>query len=257
MPFCQKLGGNKRDRGNIRNKSGDRNCLTSKHIEYAYKKVELGSWINKDLIKDEVDSCVELDKIDNNSGDENPYRELIVNNASKVENTLSQMEQWSVQSNVINYVQFSKAPKNFHDIIIKPVNNDSTINKKTDNENIDESSIRVDLASISDESREEYLDRYEGVTSEILNTTRFGENSDISMTYLGKSHMIQEDKLMIEEKFSITEHGYTVGKLLDGTECQILLDTGASKSFMSKSYYLCCKSLHSLPKFASKHRGFM
>ena len=32
----------------------------------------------------------------------------------------------------------------------------------------------------------------------------------------------------------------------------LLLDTGASKSFMSKSYYMCCKSLHSLPKFASK-----
>ena len=31
-----------------------------------------------------------------------------------------------------------------------------------------------------------------------------------------------------------------------------ILDTGASKSFMSKSYYMCCKSLHSLPKFASK-----
>ena len=43
-----------------------------------------------------------------------------------------------------------------------------------------------------------------------------------------------------------------MGKLLDGAECQILLDTGASKSFMSKSHYLCCKSLHSLPKFASK-----
>ena len=48
------------------------------------------------------------------------------------------------------------------------------------------------------------------------------------------------------------KQGYTVGKLLHGTECQILLDTGASKSFMSKSYYLHCKSLHSLPKFASK-----
>ena len=35
-------------------------------------------------------------------------------------------------------------------------------------------------------------------------------------------------------------------------ECQILLDSGASKSFMSKSYYLHCKALHSLPKFASK-----
>ena len=30
------------------------------------------------------------------------------------------------------------------------------------------------------------------------------------------------------------------------------MDTGPSKSFMSKSHYLCCKSLHSLPKFASK-----
>ena len=52
------------------------------------------------------------------------------------------------------------------------------------NENIDESSLRVDLASILDESREEYSGRYEGVTSEILNTTRFDENSDLSMTYL-------------------------------------------------------------------------
>ena len=58
--------------------------------------------------------------------------------------------------------------------------------------------------------------------------------------------------MTVEEKFLITEQGYTVGKLLDGTECQLLLDTGASKSFMSKSHYLHCKSLHSLPKFASK-----
>ena len=50
--------------------------------------------------------------------------------------------------------------------------------------------------------------------------------------------MTREDKLMIEEKFSIKEQGYMVGKLLDSTECQILLDTGASKLFMSKSHYL-------------------
>ena len=56
----------------------------------------------------------------------------------------------------------------------------------------------------------------------------------------------------MDESFPISEQGYTMGKLLDGTECQMLLDTGASKSFMSKSHYLHCKSLHSLPKFASK-----
>ena len=64
--------------------------------------------------------------------------------------------------------------------------------------------------------------------------------------------MTPGDSSKIEEKFSITEQAYTVGKLLDGTECQILLDIGASKSFMSKSHYLHCKSLHSLLKFASK-----
>ena len=34
-------------------------------------------------------------------------------------------------------------------------------------------------------------------------------------------------------------------------ECQILLDTGATKSYMSKSYFLRCKTLHALPKFSS------
>ena len=49
--------------------------------------------------------------------------------------------------------------------------------------------------------------------------------------------MTQGDNLAVEEMFQIKEQGYTVGKLLDGIECQILLDTAASKSFMSKSHY--------------------
>ena len=56
----------------------------------------------------------------------------------------------------------------------------------------------------------------------------------------------------MEETIPMSEQVYTVGKLLDGTECQILLNTGASKSFMSKSYYLHSKSLCLLPKFASE-----
>ena len=57
--------------------------------------------------------------------------------------------------------------------------------------------------------------------------------------------------IKVEEKFPISGQGYTSGKLLDNTECSILLDTGVSKSYMSKSYYIQCKSLHTLPKFAS------
>ena len=32
---------------------------------------------------------------------------------------------------------------------------------------------------------------------------------------------------------------------------KILIDTGASKSYISKSYFLRCKNMHALPKFAS------
>ena len=64
--------------------------------------------------------------------------------------------------------------------------------------------------------------------------------------------MTRDKDLMVEQGFPISKSGYTVGKLMDGTECQILLNTGARKSFMSKSYYLHCKTLHSPPEFTSK-----
>ena len=70
--------------------------------------------------------------------------------------------------------------------------------------------------------------------------------------YLGRSDRSKSDKLKVEESLAISEHGYTSGKLLYGTECQLLLDTGVSKSFMSKSFYMHSKSLHAMPKFASK-----
>ena len=64
-------------------------------------------------MKEEIDPDVELDKMNDNSGDKNLYRELTVNNAGKIESMVSQMEQWSILSSVINYMQYSKNPKNF------------------------------------------------------------------------------------------------------------------------------------------------
>ena len=85
---------------------------------------------------------------------------------------------------------------------------------------------------------EEYLDIYEGIHSEVVSSNRFDENSDISTTYLVRVNKEMQNTLNAEESFPISEHGYTLGRLLDGTECQLLLDTGASKSFMSKSFYM-------------------
>ena len=92
---------------------------------------------------------------------------------------------------------------------------------------------------------------YEGVYAEMVYANKFNENSDLSTTYLGQTKVTRDTKIKVEEKFPITGQGSASGKLLDGTECQILLDMGATKSYMSKSYYLQCKALHALPKFSS------
>ena len=52
----------------------------------------------------------------------NPYRELIVNNAEKIEPNLTQMEQWSILSNLLNYFQYDKHPKNYHSLNVSEVN---------------------------------------------------------------------------------------------------------------------------------------
>ena len=63
---------------------------------------------------------------------------------------------------------------------------------------------------------------YEKGKSEVLLTTRFDDNSDLSTTYLGRIGMTRLDKIKADEKLPMSEQGYTVGKLLDDMEYQIL-----------------------------------
>ena len=87
-----------------------KDCLAPKQTDFIYKKVELGTLINRNTLKDEIDTDADLNKIDDNNGDENPYRELVVNNASRIEILPSPIQHWSILSNIINYVQHSKNP---------------------------------------------------------------------------------------------------------------------------------------------------
>ena len=133
-----------------------------------------------------------------------------------------------------------------HSLNVKPVNR----YKVKPNE---EKEFReVDFGTNSQNLQAEYLDVYEGIQSDIVSSSRFDENSDVRTTYLGKIGQEEsQNKLKAEESFPISENGYTLGRLLDGIKCQLLLDTGASKSFMSKSFCMHCKSLHTLPNFAA------
>ena len=74
--------------------------------------------------------------------------------------------------------------------------------------------LELNFGQTSDILREEYLDVYGGIQSEILNTTRFDEKSDLSMMYLGKADRSKNNQIKAGESFPISEQGYTIGKII-------------------------------------------
>ena len=207
--------------------------LTRGQTRYIYKKIETGEIINTDRIEQEKEHERQLDKMDDTSEETNPYKELIVNNAEKIKPLMTQMEQWSILSNVLNYVQHSRLHSRNHILDIK-AEDKYKYRSNTDNREFKE----LDFGATPQKLQEEFMDIYEGIHSEVVSSNRFDKNSDISTTYLGRVDKENQHKLKAEESFPISEHGYTLGRLLDSTECQLLLDMGTSKFFMSKSFYM-------------------
>ena len=76
------------------------------------------------------------------------------------------------------------------------------------------------------------MDVYQGLEWEILYIITFDKNSDLRTTCLDKEYMTGSDQLKAEERFPITNKGYTTGNLLHGAECHILLETETSKWFL-------------------------
>ena len=72
--------------------------------------------------------------------------------------------------------------------------------------------LELDFGDIPEKLKEEYLDVYEGIQSEILSSTRFDENSDLSTTYLERVDTTKTSIIKAEETFPISEQGYTIGK---------------------------------------------
>ena len=76
----------------------------------------------------------------------------------------------------------------------------------------------------------------------------------MSTTYLGSDLVQRMNVFNVEPSFPITLDCHTGRELLGGGKLDILLDTGASKRYMSKAYYMCHLHLHHLPKFQSAIR---
>ena len=131
------------------------------------------------------------------------------------------MEQWLILSNKLNYVQYDRYPRNFYDLDIKTVDQKGhrKIYDKLKEE--DRQILELDFGDTLGKLKGDYVHMYEGIRSEVISTTRFYENSDLSMTHLDRKDITRSSKIKAEKNLPISEQGYTVGKLLDATEYQI------------------------------------
>ena len=84
---------------------------------------------------------------------------------------MTQMEQWSVLSNILNYIQHDRHHTMNHTLNIRAINKYKN-NPETKEE---EEFMELDFGSTQHKLCEEYLDIFEGIQSEIINTTRFNE----------------------------------------------------------------------------------
>ena len=160
------------------------------------------------------------------------------------------MKEWSILSDHIKYITSDRS-ETFNNLSIDQLKYRQDIDLYRELQEKESLNAHVNFGGSPDKLKSEYLDVYEGIYAEVVSSDRFDEDTDLSTTYLGQIGMTRYMEVKAEENFPITAHGYTKGKLIDGTECDILVETGAGKSCMSISCFMRCKSLHSLPKFTS------
>ena len=225
-------------------------CLTKDQTKEIYREIEKNEPINIQIVNQGIkdgskvrNRQVEEEDVDI---DVNPYQKAISNASPKDENKTEKMINWSIFSDKIRYVDYcmNMTPR----LTIRPLE-EKKHRKLFSTLEVKEDQI-PDIIFDEDRIKEIYFDKYNAVQSEISQEARFDESTDLSKTYVGKVDQTRKSVIRAEESFLISGQGYTLGKLSDKTECSMLIDMGASKSYMSKSFYMRSRILHTLPKFA-------
>ena len=118
--------------------------------------------------------------------------------------------------------------------------------------------VCFDLSEISSPRvlNQDCSERFEEVQSTLKISTHFEETSDVSTTYMGKLCHTGRN-FEFENQTFVSCNCTSQGVLMDKTPMRVLFDTGASKSYMSKSFYIANTSLHTLPKFSTSSKGII
>ena len=193
-----------------------------------------------------------IQRVINSNSDINEYKNAVLKESEKNKDPAT-MGEWSILNDHVRYVTHGGSEA-FHKLNIDLINyrQNKDLYKKLNSERMLKTS--VNFGRSPEKLKLDYLDVYKGMYAEVISADKFDEDTNLSTTYLGQVDMTRNTEVKAEESFPITARGYTKEQLLDDTDCKILIDTGTSKSYMSKSYFLRCKNLHAMSKFTSSTR---
>ena len=90
-------------------------CLTENQARYVYKKVEQGSIINTETMKQEIEQKKLTERDREN---DNPYKKAILNKFYWDKDKTTQMKNWSILSDNVRYIKHDEKSKTPHKLDI-------------------------------------------------------------------------------------------------------------------------------------------
>ena len=167
------------------------------------KNVEQGSSINTETMQQEIEQ-EKLAETETDKDHDNPYKKVTLNKVYQDEDKMIQMENWSILSDNVRYVQHDERSKTPHKLGINTL--DSHQHKELYYKLKGEKShtLDVDFGTNPETMRSNYLDMYEGAHADMVYTNRFDENSDLSTAYLRQTKMARGIRIEVEEKIPIS-----------------------------------------------------
>ena len=161
-----------------------------------------GKEINTMTMKQEMEQEKSI-KTEIDDSCDNTYQKVILNKVNKKEKVPTQMEDLSILSDHVKYVKHDDGLETFHKLNVNTLNYHQYKDLYHELKGKEILKVDVDFGNSPEKLKSEYLDVYEGVYAEIVNTN-CDENSDLSMTYLGQVNMTRDTEVRAEERFPIT-----------------------------------------------------
>ena len=96
---------------------------------------------------------------------------------------------------------------------------------------------------------ETYFDTWDDINIKRADPSNFNEAIDVSMTYLGSCMVNCKNCFKLEESFPVNSICYATGVFMDNKVVQVIIDTGAVRSLMTRKLFNSCPSLHTLVRY--------